>query len=571
MRRVLTLILCLTLLLGLLSGCGSRDDGYVDMQVFDELEYGRPDLDAALKNIDAAADAVQAMEGGKLKQLFKLRGAQNALNTVFEDYYHLETMMTLSRIRSDRDVTDAYYAAETAWCSDAMVTYYAALEELFTFCAASGSKEMLERYCLGEGFLDDYGEDYVISDTLTELRRQENDLVTQYYEKLNSAAVNIGGTDYTFDELYDAIDAETLPVPEQQAYEQYYAAVNAELGEIYIQLVRVREAMAAELGYDDYRQMAYDENGYDYDPDEVLAYTDAIREILVPLYLEADDSGLLRDAYYGTDEQEAEDSLEAVTQMAETLGGDFADAMDFMLEFDLFDVSVSSKKTPDSYEVYLSDWEAPYLFTDSSGYAEDTLTIAHEFGHYTDDFLYYGAYHGTDTSETLSQGMEYLALEYLQDDDLRESLTAWKLADILQLYTQQGSFNAFEEAVYALPDEELTLENVNAIALQTTKDFGAETGYGDLCDAASWVTITHFFEAPFYILSYMTSDSAAIQFYEHELQKAGEGLDLYQQVQNAADDYSFTELMTQNGLRDPLSKEQVQAIAHLVQTEFLDR
>ena len=571
MRRVLTLFLCLTLLLGLLSGCGSREDGYVDMQVFDALEYSRPDLDAALKHIDAARAAVQAMDGGKLRQLFRLRGARDALNTCFEDYYHLETMMTLSRIRSDRDVTDPYYASEAAWCSDAMVTCYAALEELFTFCAASDASEMLERFCLGEGFLEDYGEDYVISETLTDLRRQENDLVTQYYAELNSATVNIGGTDYTLDELYAAVDDGSLGVSEEQAYEQYYTAVNGELGELYIRLVRVRKAMAAELGYDDYRRMAYDENGYDYDPAEVKAYTDAIREILVPLYREADDSGLLRDALYGTDEQEAEDSLEAVSQMAETLGGDFRDAMDFMLEYDLFDVSVSGKKTPDSYEVYLSEWEAPYLFTDSTGYAEDTLTIAHEFGHYTDDFLYYGALHGTDTSETLSQGMEYLALEYLQDDELRENLTAWKLADILQLYTQQGSFNAFEEQVYALPDEALTLENLNAIALQTAQDFGAESGYGERFDAASWVSITHFFEAPFYILSYMTSDSAAIQFYERELTEAGEGLDLYRKVQNAADDFSFTELMTQHGLRDPLSREQVQTIAELVKTELLDR
>jgi hypothetical protein len=42
-------------------------------------------------------------------------------------------------------------------------------------------------------------------------------------------------------------------------------------------------------------------------------------------------------------------------------------------------------------------------------------------------------------------------------------------------------------------------------------------------------------------------------------------------VQNAADDYSFIELMTHHGLRDPLSREQVQAIAELVRTELLNR
>lgn len=567
MKRFFALILSLTLLLTMLSGCGAgAHSDYVDMVVFDEMEYTRPDLDEALAHIDAARDALSGMEGNRLKQLFGLRKVAESLETVFADYYHIETMMTLSRIRADRNVTDTYYNEEYAFCSDAMVTYYAEMEEVFTECAASDGKGMLEKYVLGEGFLDDYGEDYVISDTLTELRRRENELVTQYYSVLNSASVDIQGVSYDIDALYDAVDAGTLG---EDAYSLYYSAVNAELGAIYIDLVRVREAMADELGYDDYREMAYDENGYDYDLDEVAAYTKAIQETIVPLFVEAHESNQLTDAYYGTEKQESEDSLDAVAQMAETLGGDFAEAMEFLMEYDLCDVAVSDVKSPDSYEIYLSDWEAPYLFTDSIGYAEDTLTIAHEFGHFTDDFIYYGAYHGTDTSETLSQGLEYLSLTYLPDDDLRESLTRWKLADVLQLYAQQGSFNAFEEQVYALSDQDLTLENVNAIALQTARDYGLESSYGETYDATSWVEITHFFEQPFYILSYLTSDSAAIQFYEQELQKEGAGLELYKKVQNAADDYSFTELMTHYGLRDPLSKEQVQAIADLIRAEFL--
>ena len=572
MKRPLALLLVLGLLLGLLAGCAAPEevDDTIDMVAFDQMEYTRPDLDAALQHIEAARAAVKALErAGILKKSKLLKAATAALDVCFDDYDHLDTMETLAMIRSDLDVTNDYYAGEYGWCADADVTLYAALEELMADCAASDAKEALEEHYFGAGYLDAYGEDYVISDELTALRRRENELVTKYFNAMNSAGVTIDGTSYTLDALTNAMDTGTLGISDSEAYERYYSAVNAELGAIYIDLVRTRQALAAQLGYDSYQEMAYDENGYDYDLSEVAAYTAAIRETLAPLYTKAHDSGILRKAYNAPGEQDTDVSLRAVETLATALGGDFADAMEFMKTYDLYGVSKSSLKSPDSYEIYLTDWEAPYLFADSEGYAEDVLTIAHEFGHYTDDFIYYGAYHSTDVSETLSQGMEYLSLCYLPDNDLRGVLTDWKLADVLQLYVEQGSFNAFEEQVYALPDAELTLENVNAIALRTVRDFADESGYGETVDAMSWVTISHFFEAPFYVLSYLTSDSAAIQFYEQELKQEGAGLDLYKQILEDADNYSFTELMEHNGLRNPLSAEQISAIAELMQSQLL--
>ena len=572
MKRTLALLLVFGLLLGLLAGCAApaEDEDTIDMAPFDQLEYARPDLDAALQHIEAAREAVRALEdAGIFRKNKLLKAATEALDVCFDDYDHLETMETLAMIRSDLDVTDDYYAGEYGWCSDADVTLYAALEELMTDCAASDAGELLEDRYFGADYLEAYGEDYVISEELTALRRRENELVTKYFTAVNRVGVTIDGTFYNMSALTNAMDAGTLGISESEAYERYYSAVNAELGALYIDLVRTRRALAAQMGYDSYQEMAYDENGYDYDLPEVAAYTAAIRETLAPLYTRAHDSGTLRKAYNAPGEQETDVSLRAVETLATALGGDFADAMEFMKTYDLYDVSKSSLKSPDSYEIYLTDWEAPYLFTDSEGYAEDVLIIAHEFGHYTDDFVYYGAGHGTDVSEALSQGMEYLSLCYLPDNDLRRALTDWKLADVLQLYVEQGSFNAFEERVYALPDDELTLENVNRIALQTVRDFADESGYGAAVDAMSWVTISHFFEAPFYILSYLTSDSAAIQFYEQELKQEGAGLDLYKQILEDADDYSFTELMENNGLRNPLSAEQITAIADLMQKELL--
>ena len=328
-------------------------------------------------------------------------------------------------------------------------------------------------------------------------------------------------------------------------------------------------AIAAEAGYDSYLELAYDQNYRDYTPAEAAAFTDAVKTCLVPLFREAGESGLLDDAYYGTPELDPDDALMTVMSIADSMGGDMKDTADFLLEYDLVNAEVSEKKVSDSYELYLPDYEAPYILAGTVGYAEDILTIAHEFGHAVDDFVHYEAQDSTDVSETLSQAMEYLTLFYLQDDAVYDSVLAYKLADVLRMYAEQGSYNAFEERIYAMRDEDLTLENVNAMALACAREFGLESEWGDAYDSTSWVDISHFFQQPMYIISYIASDSLAIQFYEQELAQQGRGLELYEDAMELAGDTEFMDLASELGLRDPLSAQQVQSIAKLMRDQLL--
>ena len=185
-----------------------------------------------------------------------------------------------------------------------------------------------------------------------------------------------------------------------------------------------------------------------------------------------------------------------------------------------------------------------------------------------DDFVNYGMYKSTDVNETISQGMEYLTLCYLQDDALCEELTQYKLADTLRLYAEQASYNAFEEQVYALPAEEVTLENINAISLQTARDYGMIGSWSDTYYAKSWIDITHFFESPMYIISYCVSDSAAVQMYEHELAAPGEGLAAFYEYVDQAPDETFSDLIVLCGLEDPLSTAQITALAAMIEQQL---
>lgn len=567
-RRLLALTLALILLCSLLSGCGllsylakDRADTEGDMPPFGEIEYERPDLDAMLAEADALIETLSA------EQKPRLRAVTDALDALFTDFRHLRTMETIATIRSDTDVTDTFYRDEAEWCGDAEIAMRGKFEEVFAACAASKIKSGLDLY-FGAGFLDDYGEDYVYPEALIALQKRENELIHRYYTALSSARFTWNGEDYTISELYQLEQKGALEgIDFSDALAQYYTETNRTLGGIFVELVKLRHELAEEAGYDSFVEMAYDQNGRDYTPEDTADYNAAILSELVPLYREAQESGLADDAFYGTPELDPDESLQNVAAIADAMGGDIADTADFLLAYDLVNADLSELKGSDSYEIYLPDYEAPYILANTVGYAEDILTIAHELGHATDDFIYYEAADSTDVSETISQAMEYLVLPYLEGGSY-ESVIAYKLADVLTLYAQQGSYNAFEERVYALEDDAITLENINAIALQTAKDYGVASEWGNTYDAASWVEITHFFQQPFYIVSYLASDSLAIQFYEQELADQGKGLELYKKCLSLAGDTPFTSLSLRLGLRDPLSAEQVRAIAKLIRQQL---
>lgn len=564
-------LLLAVLLLSLMGGCAPEADsalpqraaywseGYIDMVPFSEMEYTRPDLDAFTAQAD---DLIAKLQAGDIS-LFAVTRALNQIETA---YYTYNTMATLAQIRHDIDMTDAYYREENAYCSDGGIEVQQKMDALYAACAASSLAPELEDY-FGEDFLDGYDEEYTYPEEYVALQRRENALLIAYYDLTADMQVSYGGTDYTLNELYQAAtDGRLGELTPAAAVDLYYDTFNVSVGSIYVELVKVRQQMAALYGYDSYADMAYDFNGRDYTRADVQDYTDAIAERLVPLYRRAGTSGLLDTVQ--TAALKPRKALYAVEQAANAMGGAAQEAMEYLLAYDLYDITGSNTKYNGSYESYLEDYESPFLLVNSVGYSEDTLTIAHEFGHFLDDFVNYGMYKSTDVNETISQGMEYLTLCYLQDDALREELTRYKLLDTLTLYAEQGSYNAFEEQVYALPAEQVTLENINAISLQTARDYGLSGVWSDTYYAKSWIDITHFFDSPLYVISYCVSDSAAVQLYERELAEPGEGLAaFYEYVDNAPNEH-FADLAAVCELEDPLSAAQIGVLAETIERQL---
>jgi len=169
--------------------------------------------------------------------------------------------------------------------------------------------------------------------------------------------------------------------------------------------------------------------------------------------------------------------------------------------------------------------------------------------------------------------MEYLALFYLEgeiDEEKRQDLITMKLLDTLDTYAQQGSFADFEHQIYSLTDDELTVERINEISLQTSRDYGYYVpGYEDYFER-SWIDIIHFFEQPCYVISYCMSNDAAFQIYQRELEEPGAGLALYLQILPREYEDFFDTLEEQGGMESPLSEGRLESTAEVIAGFFAE-
>ena len=268
-------------------------------------------------------------------------------------------------------------------------------------------------------------------------------------------------------------------------------------------------------------------------------------------------------SYSSLSSEELFADLKAVTG---NIGRECSEAFAFMSHYGFYDIEPSPYKADTSFQTYLSSYEAPFIFLKPKGTTEDLLTFVHEFGHYTDAYSNFDANEAIDVAEIFSQALEFLSLSHMDSilsgreiDQLREG----KMLDALDTYIQQSAFAEFESRAHSIGPDELTAEKLNELALQSATDFGfCEEGFEEYYKYY-WMDITHFFEYPFYVISYPVSLDVAMQIYELELQESGQGLAKYFEILPRDWD-TFMDTVQNGGLRTPFAEESMTSIATMI-------
>ena len=521
----LTLVLCL-----MLSGCALdlgeyfRELGMLlgsfNAVAFEDMEYTRPD-----KSI--YRDAVDAVYG----ELEKGSDVETLMDSVFgfyEQYHSFYTSYALANIHYSKDLTDLYWEEEYNYCIEFSAEVDASFDQLLYALADCPLKQELEaEEYFGEGFFDYYEGESLWDETFTAMMAEEAELQSRYYE----------------------LSAEALSVPALS--EEFFNRYGSRMAQLYVELIALRQKIAAYAGYEDYPSFAYEFYYYrDYTPTQAQSYMASIQQELVPLYRTLAYSDVW---HIAARESTEEQTFSYAQSCAKAMGGTVEEAFYLMKNANLYDISYGENKFAASFEVFLSSYGEPYIFMNPTTTVQDQLTFVHEFGHFCNDYATFGGKSSVDVAEVFSQGLEYLSLCYCEDT---EDLRKLKMADSLCIYVEQSVYASFEQQAYALEGEDLTVENLYAIYEATGKAYGLDIWNWD---RRSFVAIQHFYTAPLYIISYVVSNDAALQLFQMEQAEAGAGLALYGQnlTTQEAGFLAFTEAA---GLESPFAEGRVASV-----------
>lgn len=543
---------------------GARDylpDEPVDLVPFSEMVYERPDTEAMFDAFD------ELIERGKSSE--NADALLDAFENVYDQYINFYSMDSLANIRHSLDTTDSYYSAEYDWCEAQTPSVEEKLELLYKAFAAGPARGALEQAYFGDGFFLKY-DDYEVytNETYLALAKQEEEVLSEYRSLTAEPTVVYNGEEQPF---WDLMNTDSY-YQYMTVLKSYYEKYNPLVGDCYLRLVRIRKQMAEALGYESYADYAYDVTyERDYTPEQGRAFLDEIQSELVPLSEEISndwDSGLsMLNADKGVSEAAVREMLESAVQK---LGGTVLDAWNFMNAYELYDITKKDEKLDGSFQTYLYSYEAPFVFVNSQGTSGDYTTFSHEFGHFTDSYYNYGADEDLETAETFSQSMEFLALTYSNRLTAAQKQRYLKiqLIDMVNTFTNQAAFASFEDRVYALSDEELDLDTVNGLFLQTCEDYGiAEAGF-DFYYSQYWIDVLHFFEVPYYVISYCVSAQTAMEVYELEVNHAGDGVDAYFRLLDRDHEAGVQQVMEDAGLENPFREGAIGETARFIAAQL---
>lgn len=532
--RLVALLLAVALTF---SGCSFLEELYQNVMgslnaglftAFDDMEYLRPDLEELSRLAQECADLSAQTDD-----------AEELMDAVYEFYYAYNGFYTnyaLADLHYCHDLTDIYWEQEYTFCMENTAQADALLDQLLYTLAACPLKEALEaEEYFGEGYFDGYAGESVWNEAFTALMEEESQLINQYY----------------------ALSEKSL---EEDTYsEAFFTGTGREMAELYAQLVLVRQKIATEAGYPSYVDFAYDFYYYrDYTPQQAKAYTEQIAKELVPIYRALDnntDLHLNTGVFCSTSQ-----TYSYVRDTANALGGTVLDAFLQLDSLGLYDIEHGENKYNASYEVYLTNYSVPFVFMNPTMYTRDQLTFVHEFGHFCNDFASGGSVAGIDVAEVFSQGMEYLSLKCVEG---REKLTKLKMADCLAVYVEQAAYASFEQQVYALAPEEVTADKIIDLFDAVGRQFGFDSWNFDKRD---FVTITHFFTNPMYVISYVVSNDAALQLYQMETEQAVKTLE----DNLATEQAGFLAFLEEAGLESPFAPGRAESVKKLLQSILLD-
>ena len=492
----------------------------------------------------------------------------NCYHSLITELNRLVTDYALAQLRYSEDLSSGTYADDLAAMEETYSEVYDALYQSLSELMEGDYVDLLKELLGDEDLVEELLDYTEMNEDIEDLSQQATKVVQLYNElSLEDVSVTVDGEEYTFETAeYIEDDDEYWAV-----YEALTEAQNALLAPQLVELISLYNQEAVLYGYGSYAELAYENYGRDFTPEDAKALHAAVKEYIVPLYQKVEELAYSYEMEDDFSYLTTEELLDMVSGHISSVDADLKLSFDHMVRYGLYSIDYFSGRG-DGYTINLPQYNDAAIFIDRLGGASDVETLVHEFGHYNADIHQNMATLSSgfplDTSEIHSQGLEVLFLNCADDIYGEEDSTAQKLNVVYTLLDSiiQGCLqDEFQQEAYAAAQgHDLTVAELNKIAYRLYGEYGLATG-PEAQELYSWVNIPHTFESPFYYISYATSAINALDILSISQEDYQAAVDTYMSLTALDSSVSYQEALEKVGLHNTFEADTLRFIGEGVE------
>lgn len=560
------------------------------MPDFKDIKYVRPD-------VDAISESFKSLR-------LRLMTAQdvNLASDILMEYEKLiidfNTQYELCNILHDLDTSNDFYtdeleffdrsSAELSELSSAMLTVMAncpCADELrlkygdMIFRKAANLKQTISNEVI-----DDYAE--------------ESSLQNDYSQIQSEAAIEFEGETYNLSQLSVKLESTRRQTRKgaHKVLDEYYMGKKETFDKIYDDMVKVRTTIAKKLGYNTYTELGYKlMERYDYGPEDVKKFRDAICRYIVPLTVQI---RKLQQERLGVDDLMFYDlptlfkngnpsPIIPGVSLGDVAGDFFAKMfgnrpsfLEVLSEHGFTDLISRPNKSTGGYCMYLDGYAIPFIFMNANGTADDVATIIHEGGHA------YAAVQSADVSpfveclsptleacEIHSTSMEFMSYPFMEMfyGEKAEQYRELHMTQALLFLPYGCMVDEFQHTIYDNPD--LTPDERHAVWKALEEKYQPFIKYDEdhpfHAMGGAWMKKDHIFTSPFYYIDYCLAHICALQLWNESREDMKMALMKYNKLCSLGGTDTLLKLLEKSEIESPFNTDIIKQVAFSC-SEFLN-
>jgi oligoendopeptidase F len=374
------------------------------------------------------------------------------------------------------------------------------------------------------------------------------------------------------------------------------AADEDALNNLYSQLIALRNKVALNTGFKNYRDYKHQSLGrFDYSVQDCLNFHEAVKLHAVPLLrnhdlsrkeklqltdyrpwdTSVDDENLPPLKPFSTSEELIEKAIECFNRIDKFFG----DCVISMRDMGRLDLDSRLGKSPGGYQYPLYETEVPFIFMNAVGLHRDLTTMVHEGGHAIHSFLNKDLdlvefkSPPSEVAELASMSMELISMEHWDVffENKNDLIRAKKqqLESVMDTLPWIAAIDKFQHWIYENPSH--TLANRYAKWLEIIEEFTSDIiNYSGLEDnlKRKWQVQLHLFEVPFYYIEYGFAQLGAIAVWRNYKQNPSNAIHKYKTALSLGYTKTIPQIYEAAGIKFDFSPNYIKELMDFVSEEY---